>query len=97
MDFQTVHIRGFRFKISPTVINGFLRNNIALDYSPTVPSNEVLASVLSGGTLYSWPVNGISAVALSVKYAILHKISIANWFPFSHASSLSIALGTFLY
>ncbi|TYK09547.1 gag-pol polyprotein [Cucumis melo var. makuwa] len=33
----------------------------------------------------------------SVKYAILHKIGIANWFPSSHASSVSVALGTFLY
>ncbi|KAA0032129.1 uncharacterized protein E5676_scaffold186G00050 [Cucumis melo var. makuwa] len=67
---KTVHIRGLKFTISPTVING---------------------------TLSSWPVNGISAVALSVKYAILHKIGIANWFPLSHASSVSAALGTFLY
>ncbi|TYK01759.1 uncharacterized protein E5676_scaffold775G001010 [Cucumis melo var. makuwa] len=38
-----------------------------------------------------------SIAALSVKYAILHKIGIANWFPSSHASSISPALGTFLY
>ncbi|KAA0051794.1 uncharacterized protein E6C27_scaffold60G002030 [Cucumis melo var. makuwa] len=69
-DYQTVHIRGFKFTISPTVING---------------------------TLSSWPVNGIPAVALSVKYVILHKIGIANWFPSSHASSVSATLGTFLY
>ncbi|KAA0031685.1 uncharacterized protein E5676_scaffold409G00210 [Cucumis melo var. makuwa] len=49
------------------------------------------------GTLSSWPVNGIPAVSLSVKYAILHKIGIANWFPSSHASSVSVALGTFFY
>ena len=68
-----------------------------LDCSPSSPSTEVLASVLSGGTLSSWLVNGISAVALSVKYAILHKIDIANQFPSSHASSVFAALGTFLY
>ncbi|KAA0067443.1 envelope-like protein [Cucumis melo var. makuwa] len=43
------------------------------------------------------PTNGIPVVALSVKYAILHKIGIANLFPSSHASSVSVALGTFLY
>ena len=47
-DFQTVHIRGFKFKISPAIINGFQGNNLALDCSSTVPSNKVLASVLSG-------------------------------------------------
>ncbi|TYK02780.1 uncharacterized protein E5676_scaffold145G00390 [Cucumis melo var. makuwa] len=72
-DYQTIHIRGFKFSITPVVINGFL------------------------GTLSSWPVNGIPAATLSVKYAILHKIGIANWFPSSHASSVSAALGTFLY
>ncbi|TYK05279.1 uncharacterized protein E5676_scaffold108G00960 [Cucumis melo var. makuwa] len=69
-NYQTVHIRGFKFSITPAVING---------------------------TLSSWPVNGILDAALSVKYAILHKIGIANWFPSSHASSVSATLGTFLY
>ncbi|KAA0063739.1 uncharacterized protein E5676_scaffold107G00480 [Cucumis melo var. makuwa] len=96
-DFQTIHIRGFKFKISPAVINGFLGNNLAPNCSPTVPSNEVLAFILSGGNLSSWPINGILVVALSVKYDILHKIDIANWFPSSHAFSVSITLGAFLY
>ncbi|XP_050938603.1 uncharacterized protein LOC127148562 [Cucumis melo] len=97
LDYQTVHMKGFKFVISPTVINSFLGNVVALDCSPSSPSTEVLASILSGGTLSSWPVNGIPAVALSVKYAILYKIGIANWFPSSYASSVSAALGTFLY
>ncbi|KAA0041510.1 envelope-like protein [Cucumis melo var. makuwa] len=83
---KIVHVRGLKFKISLVVINGFLGNNVAPDCSPTISSNEVLASVLSGGTLYSWPVNGIPMVTLSVKYVILHKIVNANWFPSSHAS-----------
>ncbi|XP_008456227.2 uncharacterized protein LOC103496232 [Cucumis melo] len=72
-------------------------NVVDIDCSPSSPSTDVLASVLSGGTLSTWPVNGIFAVALSIKYAIMHKIGIANWFPSSHASSVSTALGTFLY
>ena len=90
-NYQTVHIRGFKFTISPAVINGFMGNAVTLDFSPSSPSTDVLAYVLSGGTLSSWPVNGIPVVALSVKYAILHKIGIANWFPSSHASSVSAA------
>ncbi|KAA0065707.1 uncharacterized protein E6C27_scaffold90G001800 [Cucumis melo var. makuwa] len=86
-DYQTVHIQGFKFVISSTVINGFLRNVIDVDYSSSSPSTDVLTSILSGGTLSTWPVNGIPAVALSIKYAILHKIDIANWFPSSHAFS----------
>ncbi|TYK03159.1 uncharacterized protein E5676_scaffold11G00350 [Cucumis melo var. makuwa] len=97
LDYQTVHIRDFKFTISPTVINGFLGNVVSINFSPSSPSTDVLASVLSGGTLSSWPVNGIPAVALSIKYAILHKIGIANWFPSSHAYSVFAALDTFLY
>ncbi|XP_050946529.1 uncharacterized protein LOC103496380 [Cucumis melo] len=96
-DYQTVHIKGFKFVISPAVINGFLGNTIDIDCSPSCPTTEVLATVLSGGTLSTWPVNGIPATALSVKYAIIHKIGITNWFPSSHASSVSATLGTFLY
>uniref|UniRef100_A0A9I9E872 Putative plant transposon protein domain-containing protein n=1 Tax=Cucumis melo TaxID=3656 RepID=A0A9I9E872_CUCME len=94
---KTMHIRGFKLVISPAVINGFLRNTIDIDCSPSCLTTEVLATVLSGGTLSTWPVNGIHAAALNVKYAILYKIGIANWFSSSHASSISTALGTFLY
>uniref|UniRef100_A0A9I9EIQ0 Putative plant transposon protein domain-containing protein n=1 Tax=Cucumis melo TaxID=3656 RepID=A0A9I9EIQ0_CUCME len=97
LDYQMVHIKGFKFTISSTVINGFLGNAVSINFSPSSPSTNVLASVLPGGTLSSWPVNGIPAVALSVKYAILHKIGIASWFPSSHVSCVSVALGTFLY
>ncbi|KAA0066488.1 uncharacterized protein E5676_scaffold572G00570 [Cucumis melo var. makuwa] len=96
-DYQMVHIKGFKFSITPAVINGFLGNAVSINFALSSPSIDVLASELSGGTLSSWPVNGIHAAALSVKYAILHKIGIANWFPSSHASSVSAALGNFLY
>ncbi|KAA0048225.1 uncharacterized protein E6C27_scaffold63G001400 [Cucumis melo var. makuwa] len=96
-NYQTVHIRGFKFVISPTVINGFLGNTVDIDCSPSCPTIEVLTNVLYGGTLSTWPVNGIPTAAPSIKYAILHKIGIAKWFPSSHALSISAALGTFLY
>uniref|UniRef100_A0A9I9E5Z4 Putative plant transposon protein domain-containing protein n=1 Tax=Cucumis melo TaxID=3656 RepID=A0A9I9E5Z4_CUCME len=88
VDYQMVHIRGFKFVISPAVINGFLGNTVDIDCSPSCPTIEVLANVLSRGTLSTWPVNGIPAAALNVKYAILHKIDIANWFSSSHALSI---------
>ncbi|KAA0040417.1 uncharacterized protein E6C27_scaffold35G00400 [Cucumis melo var. makuwa] len=54
-DYQTVHIRGSNFNISPTIINGFLGNTVESGYTPLHPSNDVLASVLSRGTLSIWP------------------------------------------
>ncbi|KAA0039633.1 uncharacterized protein E5676_scaffold767G00060 [Cucumis melo var. makuwa] len=74
-----------------------LGNTVESGSTPSHLSNDVMASVLFGGTLSIWPVNGILAISLSINYVILHKIDIANWFPSSHASNISIALGTFLY
>ncbi|TYK04247.1 uncharacterized protein E5676_scaffold758G00220 [Cucumis melo var. makuwa] len=88
LDNQTIHIWGLKFKISPEVINGFLGNNVEPNSLPLNPSNEVLAFVLFGGTRSTWLVNGIPTVSLSIKYVILHKIGIANWFPSSHAFAL---------
>ena len=96
-DYQTVHIRGLKFKISPAIINGFLGNTVEFGSTPSHPYNDVLTFVLSGGTLSIWPVNGIPTVSLGIKYVILHKVGITNWFPSSHASSVFVALGTFLY
>ncbi|KAA0054715.1 uncharacterized protein E5676_scaffold104G00230 [Cucumis melo var. makuwa] len=78
LDYQTIHIREAKFKISPSVINSFLGNIITFEFQVSHPSNDELASVLFGGTLSAWSVNGIPAASLSVKFAILHKIGIAN-------------------
>ena len=96
-DYQTVYIIGSKFKIFPAISNGFLGNTVESSSTPSHPSNDVFASVLSGETLSIWPLNRISTVSLSVKYAILYKIGIANCFPSSHASCVSVALGIFLY
>ncbi|TYK29234.1 uncharacterized protein E5676_scaffold1228G00240 [Cucumis melo var. makuwa] len=96
-DYQTVHIRGSKFKISPYVINSFLGNTITSEFQVSHPSNNELAFVLSDGTLLVWFVNGIPLISLSAKFEVLHKIGIANWFPSSHASSISAALAIFLY
>ncbi|KAA0059659.1 envelope-like protein [Cucumis melo var. makuwa] len=60
--------------------------------------NEQLALQLSSGLVKSWPSEGqLSVACLSMKYAILHKIGIANWIPSTHASTVSATLGHFIY
>ncbi|KAA0042404.1 uncharacterized protein E5676_scaffold602G001820 [Cucumis melo var. makuwa] len=78
VDPNIVHIRGSMFKISPDIINGFLGNTVVSCSPSSHPSDDVLAPVLSGGTLSMWSENGIPVVSLSVKYVILHKIGIAT-------------------
>ncbi|TYK03276.1 uncharacterized protein E5676_scaffold298G001030 [Cucumis melo var. makuwa] len=68
-----------------------LDENVELNDNNTPPDDDPNKNIVS------WPVNEIATIFLSVKYAILHKIGIANWFPSSHASSVYVALGTFPY
>ncbi|KAA0042019.1 uncharacterized protein E5676_scaffold306G002550 [Cucumis melo var. makuwa] len=83
-DHQIVHIRGLKFKISPAVINGFLGNTMESNSTPSHPSNEVLASVLSKGTLSIWPVNGILTVSL-------------RNFPYKKCNDDTVDAGLFIY
>ena len=41
--------------------------------------------------------NKIPVSKLSVKYAILHRIGVANWVPTNHTSTITIGLGKFIY
>lgn len=51
---------------------------------------------LTGGAQTSWPAKGqLPSAALSVKYALLHRIRITNWCS-SHRSGLSIPFATLL-
>ncbi|KAA0025838.1 envelope-like protein [Cucumis melo var. makuwa] len=53
---------------------------------------------LTGDTVHSWPTNDqLPVVSLSIKYAILHKIGIANWILSIHASTISTSLGQLIY
>ncbi|KAA0063935.1 uncharacterized protein E5676_scaffold1827G00030 [Cucumis melo var. makuwa] len=85
------------FKVSPTVMNGYLGNSVVFSSQSSHPSNDVLAPFLSGRTFSIWPINEILAISLSVTYVNLHKMDIANGFPSLHTFSVSVALGTFLY
>lgn len=65
LNYQLVHIRGSQFKISPSIINSFIGNDISSDSTASQSSNEELDFILSGGTLSVWSVNGIPAVSLN--------------------------------
>lgn len=67
------------------------------DFVVTYSSFEKLPLKLTGGTICFWPTNGWPTVSMSIKYAILHKIGIVNWFPSIHDSTISTALGHLIY
>lgn len=80
------------------MLNQFLGLSVPDDLVIQYPFNKQLALELSGGIVRSWPNDGQLPVAsLTMKYTILHKICIANWIPSTHASTISAALGHFIY
>lgn len=96
--FSQVHVHGVFFTISPSLINQFLGLSVPNDLVINYLSSGQVAIKLTGGIVYSWPTNcQLPAVSLSIKYVILHKIGIANWIPSTHASTISTALGHFIY
>lgn len=62
------------------------------------PSSELLASEFTKGTVIEWPINDqFTTISLSVKYVILDKIDIVNWYPSTYASSVSLAFAKLIY
>lgn len=58
----------------------------------------MLALKLIGGTLNVMDADGqLFILSLNVKYVILHKIDISNWYPSTHASIVSTALVNLIY
>ncbi|XP_050889827.1 uncharacterized protein LOC127095135 [Lathyrus oleraceus] len=82
-EFKKVYVRGKCVNFSPSVINKYLGR---LDEAQ--PELEVR----------KWPLKGkLVASKPSVKYAMLHKIGVANWVPTNHKSTVAVMLGKFIY
>uniref|UniRef100_A0A9I9E876 Putative plant transposon protein domain-containing protein n=1 Tax=Cucumis melo TaxID=3656 RepID=A0A9I9E876_CUCME len=97
-EFHKVHVRGVNFTISPSLLNHFLGASLPDGFAGFIPTPKQLAVELFGGTEHSWPSDGqLPAASLSVKYAILNKIGIANWYPSTHASIISTSLAQLIY
>lgn len=75
------------------MLKQFLGLSMAHDLVITYLSNEQLAVELMRGTVRSWPCDGqLTSVSLSMNYAILHKIGIANWIYSEHDFTISTIL-----
>ena len=84
-------------KFSPAEINKFLGRSEDNTLDEDVSLNNV-AKELTARQVNIWPSKGkILSSQLSVKYAILHKISAANWAPTSHTSTINASLARLLF
>ena len=96
-DHYKVYVRGCCVKFSPAEINQFLKRSEGANSVDEVPLNDI-AQELTAKQVTIWPSKGkIQANHLSVKYAILHKISVANWAPSSHTTTINASLARLLF
>ncbi|XP_058764304.1 uncharacterized protein LOC131637715 [Vicia villosa] len=96
-NFRKIYVRGRCVNFSPIVINRYLGRNKEEGCDLEVTDNQV-CKVITANQVTTWPMRGkLSPGQLSVKYAILHRIGIANWVPTNHTSIVAVGLGKFLY
>ncbi|XP_058760379.1 uncharacterized protein LOC131633707 [Vicia villosa] len=97
VDFRKVFVRGKCVSFSPYVINNFLARTNQAQPELEVTDNKV-CQVITTKKVKRWPLKEkLTASKLSIKYAMLHKIGVANWVPTNHKSTISTVLGRFLY
>ena len=91
------YVRGHLFDFSPAAINEYL-----MSYrDPTkefVPDYNVIMSEITGKKKKKWPrASEFPASILTLKYGILHKITIRNWLPSLHKTNIRKAMAELLY
>ncbi|XP_058774751.1 uncharacterized protein LOC131649021 [Vicia villosa] len=97
VDYRKVFVRGKWVSFSPSVINKFLGRTDEAQTELEVKDNKV-CQVITTKQVNGWPLKEkLTASKLSIKYAMLHKIGVANWVPTNHKSTISTVLGRFLY
>ncbi|XP_050909822.1 uncharacterized protein LOC127123663 [Lathyrus oleraceus] len=96
-EFRKVYVRGKCLHFSPSVINMYLGRPDVAQLELEVTDNKI-CQVITTNQVRKWPLKGkLVASKLSVKYAMLHKIGVANWVPTNHKSTVVVMLGKFIY
>ncbi|GAA0184114.1 hypothetical protein LIER_31411 [Lithospermum erythrorhizon] len=91
--FQKVNMRGNVFKFSPVLINRhYGRQNEGITGS-TLKLADIIKTLI-GNALLAWPTKGqLQASSLSLRYAVMHKVVIANLLPTSNNTNVSEVVG----
>ncbi|XP_050914699.1 uncharacterized protein LOC127129590 [Lathyrus oleraceus] len=96
-EFRKVYVRGRCVDFYPEIFNRFLGINEE-EQAEIEVSDNVICKEITAKQVKEWPSKGkLSASALSVKYAILHRIGAANWVPTNHTSNIATGLCKFIY
>ncbi|XP_058783547.1 uncharacterized protein LOC131658250 [Vicia villosa] len=82
-NFRKVGVRERVVIFSPAVINEFLGRSVESRDGLEVTNDQACREIIGG--------------QLTVKYAILHRIAVANWVPSNHTSTITAGLGRFIH
>ena len=99
---ELVFVRGDNFDFSAVLISSILCTKVVrskktkeLDLGLDM---NLVTKELTGSLLLVWPeLNVLTSALLTSKYAILHKIVVANWMPRLHITTISKDLAVLLY
>ncbi|XP_050888660.1 uncharacterized protein LOC127093800 [Lathyrus oleraceus] len=96
-EFRKVFVRGKCVEFSPNVNNRYVGRFEDEQPEIEVTDNQVCKEITAKQVI-QWPRKGkLPTGKLSVKYAILHRLGVANWVPTNHTSTIAIGLGKFIY
>jgi len=96
-EYQKVYVRGNCVHFSPNIIKKFLGINEPCATEPNVAENQICKQI-TANHVKVWHKKGkISSGKLSVKYAILNRITAINWVPTTHSSVIATGFGKFIY
>ncbi|GAA0180939.1 hypothetical protein LIER_30175 [Lithospermum erythrorhizon] len=95
--FHKVKMRGHVFEFNPAVINRhYGRQNKGIT-SSTLKLADIIKT-LTGNALSVWPIKGqLPASSLSLRYAVMHKMAIANLVSTSNDTNVSEVVGRMMY
>ncbi|GAA0151660.1 hypothetical protein LIER_10336 [Lithospermum erythrorhizon] len=95
--FHKVKLRGHVFKFSHSLINKHYGVHDEGITGATLKLGDIVGELIRKA-FTAWPSKGqLQASSLSLKYAVLHKVSIANLVPISNNTNVSEAVGRVLY
>ena len=97
-EFEKVFVRGHVYEFSPRIISEYFNITIPknLNYEREYVLDDVALELVGHKT--TWPrTNVFRVVDLTLKYNGLRKITLNNWYPTKHVTTLSIDFATLLY
>lgn len=95
--YHKAFVRGSTFIFSPAVVDEFLGRTVGLVEDVEVDF-DLVASKLTGGKFSQWHPRGkFSCSELSMKYVILHKIVLKNWYPSGHKTTVGKVMALVLF